>query len=356
MFAAVRRVFERLLPLPVLLILLYSAPALAQYAPAPTAYTIVQVFYPPAGPAITVTTSRSGSVALVEHQGGVHGWNYFDLANRTDYGWNAAVPCTANAFAGDWGDPFATADIAAELAGLHARDAGTETLNGIHTKVFEAVTPQDGGKVRVWLDAAYGETIKAVSVDAGKKVTPIIEVTSLTLGKPAATPTLPPACTKTAIQPLPQRQPTQVERIAARTGSAPGTYVSGVVGPGYAQSCSVQFSVALAKTMAIVNGGYRLAIDPTVDPDHPIAYAQPGNPFATGGGVREITSLMQNGVTKLPSPGPAFHLQISHDQANAQYIVGTMLYRQCFGRSTAKLFFVVDSAASFESGEFVWAK
>jgi hypothetical protein len=356
MFAIVRRVLERLL-LPLLLVLLCSPPALAQYAAAPTAYTVVQVFYPPAGPSVTMTTSRSGPVALVEHQGSAHGWNYFDLATHTNYGWDAAaLQCTANAFAGDWGDPFATADIAGELASMHARDSGTDIVNGIHTKVFEADAPQGGGKFRVWLDAVFGEEIKAVSIDASKKVTPMMEVKSLTLGKPPANPTLLPACAKTAIQPLPQPQPTEAQRIAARTGSAPGTYVSGVEGPGSTQTCTVQVSVVLAKTMAIVNGGYRLAIDPTVDPDHPIAYSQPGNPFATGGGVREITSLMQNGVTKLPNPGPAFHVQISHDQANAQYTVGTMLYRQCFGRSTAKLFFVVDSTASFEGGEWVWAK
>ena len=346
-----------LLPLSVLLIAGIASPALAQYASAPTAYTMTQVFYPPSGVPLTMTMWRDGPVVL-QHPSGSASSSYFDLRSHTSYGWNSTDSrCSANAFAGDWGDPFATADVAAELSRMHAHETGTEIVNGIRTKVFEADAPDIGGKYRVWLDAMYGEEIKAVSVDASKKVTPlIVEVKSLTLGKPTVNLALPSMCAKASITPLPQPQPTEAQRIATLTGSAPGTYVSAINGPGSKETCTVQFSIAMAKTMAVLGGGYRVALDPFVDPDHPATYAQPGNPFFTGGGLREITGLLQSGVANLPTTGATFNMQISHDQTNAQYTFAATIYRQCFGKSAAKLFYVVNSAGSFEGGEWVWAK
>jgi hypothetical protein len=349
---------RRLSLLSPLLVLFFAPPALAQYAPAPTAYTVTEanaMF----GPPVTTTTYRDGQVAVVDRPSS-HSRSYYDLATGRTYTWSTAEAdpqCGSGTFSGDWGDPLQTGDLTTELAKLHPRDLGTELLNGIRARVVEADDPQ-GGKSRLWIDAAFGEVIKWVGAGADKKVSTLLEMKSLTTGKPAAAKfALPPRCARLASQPLP---PSEAQRIATLTGSPPGTYVTAVTGPGSGEACTVQFSVVQPRTMTPVGNGFRVAIDPTVDTDHPAAHdigndlSVPGKPFFAGGGLREVTGQLANGVVTLPNPSAVFDMELVFGNAGA---ASAMIYRQCTGKGMARLFYVLTDPAKLSGGgEWLWAR
>lgn len=348
----------RLTRLAPLFLTLISSPALAQYSPAPTAYTAVQIYYPPAGPPVTMTTYRDGQVVVAEHLGpAIHAWTYFDLAKGKTFNWSTTdSQCSSGTVAGDWGDPFQTSEVTAMLSKLHPRDAGTEIVNGIRTNALVAYDPEQRANIRVWRDVVYGEPIKVVVTEVDKKVdTPMMEVKSITVGKPAlASLALPPSCAKVANQPTPQ---TEAARIAALTGSAEGMYVAAPKPPASKEACAVQFSVAQSKSMAVVTSGFRVGVDPNIDTDHPASYVigEAGKPFFSGGGLREVSGQLQNGVVKLPSPSAIFDMELSFD--NTGTFATARIYRQCFGKSTAKLLYVISNPAKLsEGGEWLWSK
>src|SRR5271166_540114 len=128
---------KRLMPL----FLAAAAIACAQYTPPPLSYTIVQqnsLF----GPDTTTTFYRNGSKAALDivHPG-THIRSVYDLQAQTNITWDAsqaAAECGNSTFKGDWGDPFVgAAGIMDDLNKLHPTPAGTDTVNGVSTKVSE---------------------------------------------------------------------------------------------------------------------------------------------------------------------------------------------------------------------------
>src|SRR5579864_1207380 len=197
--------------LSVIAIGLFVSPTIhAQYAPPPQAYTVVEtnsMF----GPAVTMQIYRDGSRALVDtshaaQPGGQpsHLRTLYDLGTHQNYTWdllNSDVPCGAGTFSGDWGDPFAmSSEMNGDLAKQQGKPAGTATLNGVATKIFEASMPDADAKV--WVEQRYGLIMKLTMGPKGTSGKTMIEVSQLTLAKPAASLfALPPACAKAAAAP-----------------------------------------------------------------------------------------------------------------------------------------------------------
>jgi hypothetical protein len=328
-----------------------GAPALAQPTPAPTAYTVTEFMQ--IGPKVTTTVYRDGPVAVMDNPDS-HSRSYYDLANGRTYGWSttgAEPQCSSGTFSGDWGDPFNAGGLAKEIAALNPRDGGVEIVNGIHTKVLEATDPQGGAKIRLSVDATYGEVVRWIGAGPDGKTRTMLEVKSLTLGKPArAVFSLPASCAKLASQPLP---PTEAQRIATLTGSAPGTYVSANSGGPSQERCTVQFSVVQPKTLTPIPSAYRVAVDPAHDFDKPASYTIGGTPLFSGGGLHEVTDQLRSGVLTLADLSSGFDVEIVFG-GDAGFGSAT-LYRRCAGKSTARLLFVLNNAAKpSDGGEWVW--
>jgi hypothetical protein len=313
------------------------------------------------GKPMTLRIFRDGTAALIENKTDQVIRSYYDLAKRRSFSWDtadASPVCGSGTFGGDWGDPFSQ-DLITQLNQLHPKAVGSEVVNGIKTNVLEAINPQDGSKHRVWLDASYGALIKWTSTGADGKAQTQVEVTSLVVGKPpASTFALPADCAKAAATPLP---PTEEEQVAAITGSAVGKYVKAGVGPGSKDSCSVQLSIVHSKSLAPITRPFRIAVDPSVDADHPSPHVmgEAGKPFFQGGGLHEVTDRVKSARLQLDGLSPFFDVELVFtDNVNGKgpSAASAQIYKQCFGKSTSKLFLVLNPDDNSDPNAWVWEK
>jgi hypothetical protein len=114
---------------------------------------------------------------------------------------DASVPCSVM----DYTDPAAPAEfdlisgsdaLMKEMIGGdgQTRQVGTETVNGIATKVMEVTSAQGNG--RVWIAQNGGFPVKIVSIGADGKAQTVIEMKQLSFAKPPASAFAPPeGCT-----------------------------------------------------------------------------------------------------------------------------------------------------------------
>src|ERR1035438_8915759 len=87
-----------------------GAPELrAQYAAAPTSYSVTQIngmF----GTPVTMEIHRDGSKAVIDNiQGATRNRALYDLQAHTNYSWDLANPsngCSSSSFSGDWATRF----------------------------------------------------------------------------------------------------------------------------------------------------------------------------------------------------------------------------------------------------------
>jgi hypothetical protein len=89
------------------------------------------------------------------------------------------------------------ADAMKDMEQQHVRQIGTETMNGIATRVMEATIEE--GKEKVWVAQNGGFPVKVVMTGPDGKAMTILEVKQLSFAKPPASALLPPAGCK-AIQ------------------------------------------------------------------------------------------------------------------------------------------------------------
>lgn len=342
-------------------ILVISALMNAQ-APAPTAYTIVQVIGgAPAGSHMTIY--RSGSKVLMDMfyaaQPGSpahHGLTFDDLATGTSHSWDPAitpVSCSAGRFSGDWGDPFAgTAEITDGIAKGVLKPAGSETLNGIPTKVYAGV--EQGMNVKAWLDEKDSLVIRAGYAAPGSPLQNMVDISSVTLAPPAASLfALPAYCASVNPPPLPS------EIIAAETGDDAANWVSAGIGPGSKDTCSILLHVVAAKTMQPINRKYQVAIDTTYVMENPPHYTfgvgDDGTSTFSGGGLHEITDQVHNGMLRVDNPPPYFTFTVNvptpHEGA-----AGGFIYRQCFAPVTMLYYILKDPTDPGKGTDFLYAK
>lgn len=342
----------------------FFAPQLrAQYAPPPDAYTVTEV-NAMFGPAVTMQVYRDGSKALVDssHEalpGGQasHLRTLYDLATHRNFTWdllNSSVPCGGGTFQGDWGDPFAlSAEMNADLAKQHAAPVGGASLNGIATKVYATDSPQ--GQVKAWIDEKYGLVVKLTMGPKTGQPQTMIEVKQLSLGKPAASLfALPPACAGTAKAPQP---PTEAEQIAAATGGDAKDYANAIMPPASKNSCSMLFKVVRAGSLEVVTGGYQVAIDTTVNVEHPAHYvmgvAPGGRSTFSGGGLHEVTGQLRNGVVRVDNVPAQFDMELTFGKGGAN---SALIYRQCYAPETTLLLVVKNPDKLSDGARWLWVK
>jgi hypothetical protein len=339
------------------------APLAAIHAQPPTAYTVTQSGSM-AGPAVETTIYRSGAKALVDTAttptGGArpsHHRTLYDLQAHTSVTWNladSAEACGAATFSGDWGDPFSvSAQITSEIMSKGAKETGAETVNGFATKLFEASIPE--GKAKVWMEPKSGLAIKAQLIPATGAPLTLIETKGYIPGAPAPGIFAIPAACKAAAAAVPPPAPAEKERIAALTGGSPDDFVNATSPPASQDSCSVLFRVVRAGTMQPVTSGLQLAIDPSVDMEHLPHYEfGVGAQWKfSGGGLRDVTSQLRNGVLRLDNPKPNFYMDAAFGQSGDS---SAFVYKHCFGPQTVLLFVVKNPAKLSDGGEWLYVK
>ena len=316
-------------------------------------------------PTATQTISRNGSKALIdqsmppspERPKGFHTRTLYDLQTNTSFTWDlnqAPMPCSTATFSGSWGDPFSPDSIAtpADLAKQNAKPAGAETVNGFATKVFEIEQP---AKMKVWVEGKYGLVVKVQMTQAGGQPQNVAEIKQLSLAAPpASTFVLPAACAAAASAP---RIPTEPERIAAETGGNAADFVNAGTGPGSQNSCIVLFRVVRAGSMEPIATGFQVAVDPTVDIQHPASYTMgvgaDGHVRFSGGGLHEVTGQIRNGVLRIDNVPPQFDLETAFGNAGSS---SALIYRHCFAPETVLLYVVKNPAKISDGGDWLWVK
>jgi hypothetical protein len=336
-----------------------AAPVLwAQYAPSPTTYSVTQV-QSMMGPPVTMQIYRDGSKVVMdmEHEG-YRTRSLYDLEAHVNYTWDITTPangCSSGNSSGDWGDPFSLSDVN-DIVKSATRPPGSETVDGFATKVYEAVDPMSKYKVKAWREVKYGLVIKAEVTPPGGAATTIVETKQFSLAKPAASLFVMPA---TCAPPV--HVPTAAERYAAETGDSGENFEDPSKGPGSPDSCTMVVRVVRAGIMGQVMEPvtkYQVALDLNIDFDHPphhdIGVSSAGHPATfSGGGIREYTSQLQNGVLRVPNISTAFDMEFAFGDAGMS---GGYFYRHCSGPETVFLYVLKNPDKISEGGDWMWVK
>jgi hypothetical protein len=318
----------------------------------PTAYSVIEI-NSMFGTPVTLTIYRDGSRAVVDRATGTR--SFFDLQTHKSYSWTVgAAECGSATFSGDWGDPFASStDMTSELAKMQAKEAGTEVVNGLSTKIYKFAMPAGGGDGTVWLDPKTGLLVKWVLAAPNSAPKTMIERKQLKIGPPpAAIFDLPGSCKAAADAP---RVPTEAERIAVETGGNAADFVNAITAPPSRNTCTVLFRIVRAGTMQPIATGIQVAIDLTLDIEHPPHYVIGLGDRATfaGGGLHEVTAQLQNGVLRIDNAPQYFTLDIFLGKGGDS---SAMIHRQCAAAQSVLLYVVKNPDQPSEGGDWLWVK
>jgi hypothetical protein len=303
------------------------------------------------GPAFTVTVERDGERALVDRAmpGGAHTRTLYDLAQGTRVSWtqpNPAGSCVRAAFAGDWGDPFAST----VFNGMDTHFAGNAVLRGVNTNIMEGPAAS-GGTARAWFDANTNLLLRAVETGAGGGASTLVELTTLDRATPpAAAFAVPAACAA----------PASAEALRARlfSGRAAEFTPANVApeNPG-SESCTVLVRVVLAGSLAPLTRGFQAAVDLGLDTAHPPAYdievTPEGHATFAGGQLHEVTGEFRSGTLRLEHAPAEFEVDAEFGAAGSAH---ALVRRQCPAPETTLLLVVRDPAAPEDGAAWVWAR
>jgi len=231
------------------------------------------------------------------------------------------------------------------------KPAGTEMLAGIATQVYAGSS--QGANIKAWLDQKDSLVIRAQMSAPNTAPMTLVDITKVSMATPPASRfVLPAACA--GLKP----PPTAAQLIADETGDDAANYVNGDYGPGSQNSCNVVLRVVNAKTMTPITH-IQVAIDTTYNQDNPPRYesgvSNDGVETFSGGGIREITSQVHQGVVSLGTPPAYFMLNVNLIQPNHGSGEG-LVYRQCFAPTTVLLYVVKDYGQQDESADPLWVK
>jgi hypothetical protein len=112
--------------------------------------------------------------------------------------------------------------------------------------------------------------------------------------------------------------------------------------------------VVRAGSMAPVTSGFQVAVDKTVDLDHPASYqmriGSGGRATFSSGGLKEVTSQLQNGVLHIDDAPLHFDLEMAFGNGGSS---SALIHRQCFGPQTV-LLYVVGNPDKLSDGTNYW--
>jgi outer membrane lipoprotein-sorting protein len=328
---------------------------LAQSQTPPTVYTITQGLA--GSDPGTLTIYRNGDKVVMETVLPTQtSRSLYDLKTGVSLSWDpkaSPIQCSAGRFSGDWGDPFAmTAEVTGGIAKGDLKPAGTDTVAGIATQVYEQNSPQ--GNIKAWFDKKDNLVMRATMTSPGTPPSSMVDIRKISFAAPDPKQfTLPAACA--GVHPA----PTPAEAIADETGDSADNYVNAIYGPGSANSCSILVRVVTAKTMTPITNRLQFAIDTTYNQDNPPHYefgmARDGSQSYSGGGVHEITNQAHNGMVKIDNPPAYFNLSVNLMKPNYGAGMG-LIYRQCFRPVTVLLYVVKDPNDPQAGADWLYAK
>jgi len=196
----------------------WGLPRLQAQEPTPQAYSYTEdPGIPIMGPEV-VKISRDGSKEVVDQvmppmpgrDKEYHGHLLYDFKAHTLYTQvvsDPGAPCGLQEYKdaaapGEFDVISGAADMVKELNGpdSHTTQVGTETLNGMPTKVLEFTSPQSNGKI--WLTQKGGYPVKLVLIGKDGKAQTWIEVKQLSFARPPASVfALPASCASAKLPP-----------------------------------------------------------------------------------------------------------------------------------------------------------
>jgi hypothetical protein len=330
--------------------------ALAQYAPAPTQYSVTQVTSM-MGSSMTMQVYREGDLVIQDHPDH-HIRALLNLKKHTSIGWDTQGPdggCSNSTFMGDWGDPFTVADLE-DLLKSSPTPPGHETLNGVDTQLFDITEPKSKARIKIWREPKYGLVMRADMAPPGGTATTLIETKQFSFSKPpAAMFVLPPSC---ANAPPPPPPPPAAERFAADTGDAAGSFSDATMGPGSPNSCTMLLRIVKAGSMQPLSD-FQVALDLAYDQDHPPHYIMGGSPSGrtvfSGGQLKEYTAQIQNGVLRVPNVPAMFDIEVTFAGGN-KGASSAVLYRKCAGPQTVLLNVIKNPGDLSQGADWIWVK
>ena len=328
----------------------------------PISYTITQNAPTPGS---TNTIYRNGSKALTIFISPAQGATpasrtstLYDLAAGVNYSWNPDdknVPCSANHFSGDWGDPFGMiGDVTKEIANGDIKPAGSETISGVATQVYAGTS--QGAAIKVWLDTKDSLVVRASFGPPGGPMQTMVDITKVSFATPAVSLfALPAVCA--GVKP----PPTAAELIADETGDDAANYVSAFTGPGSKDSCNVVLRVVKAKTMTLLMP-IQVGLDTQYDqndpnpPHYEFGVADSGTMTMSGGHLHEITSGIHDGTVSLGSSLPPYFNMVVN-AIHPGHSAGTgLFYRQCFAPTTVLLYIYKNYGQADEGVDALWVR
>jgi hypothetical protein len=307
----------------------------------------------------TMTTYRNGDkVVMVAVRPAQTSMSLYDLKTGVSYSWDpkaSPIECSAGRFSGDFGDPFAmTAEVTGGIAKGDLKPAGTDTVAGISTAVYEQNSAQED--IKVWFDKKDNLVMRVMATAPGTPPNAMVDIQKVSFAAPDARLfTLPSACA--GVHPA----PTPAELIADETGDSADNYVNAIYGPGSPNSCSILVRVVTAKTMTPITNRLQFAIDTTYDQNNPnpphyeFGMATDGSQSYAGGGVHEITNQAHNGMVKIDNPPAYFNLSVNTMKPHYGAGMG-LIYRQCFAPTTVLLYVVKDPNDPQAGADWLYAK
>lgn len=181
------------------LALLPGIPALAtQYASPPAAYSLTdtnslaspqtETFYRNGDMVATDSIFAPAVSRGVNMPHGEHIRAVYDLKNKRGWSWDptdASTPCLSQF--GSWGNPFEWMSqvFGDDIAQLHPRKLGTDTVAGLKSQIMELSIPGQG-KAKIWVDEKYGLLMKMTAAIADGKDETALEITHFSIAKPPA--------------------------------------------------------------------------------------------------------------------------------------------------------------------------
>jgi hypothetical protein len=279
----------------------------------------------------------------------------YDMNTQQSLSWDVAdssIPCGKSTFSGSWGDPFEdSVGLLADVYKQNPRLLGTGTIHGMTAKILEASDPDH--KTKVWVDTKSGLLLKALSIPANGAPQTILEVTEVSYSTPPDSLfDIPANCAAAAAAP---RIPTEAETIAALTGDDPKNFVKAIYGPGSANSCTMLFRVLKAGSMEPIISGFQVALDLNQEtaPSYTIGLSSDGHSTFSGGGLREVTSQLQNGQLRIDDIPEHFNLELTFGEAGSS---SALIYRQCFAPQTTLLYLLKNPEKISDGGDWLWVK
>ena len=302
-----------------------AAIACAQYTPPPMSYTVVQhntLF----GPETTSTVYRDGMKAAMDNvHPDTHVRSVYDLQAGSTITWyanQAGSECGHSTFRGNWGDPFVmSAGLIDDLNKQHPTPAGTETVNGVPTKVSEFVMEGTTGKSKVWIDPKYGMIMRLLMAQPGGAPKVVFETTQMTFSNPPAAMFV-VGCKESA--PV----PTDEDKITTITGGPGSDYAFANKGEPTNGGCMILFHVVQAGSMTPVTSGFQVFVD--------------------GKEVR----VLPNGLARLVNMPKQFTLDVRVPSGGAT----GPIFRQCNKPQTTLLLVAKHWDSLGEGADWLWVK